>query len=73
MEGQLFTWEEWDMMDTMVLCFYDCELKVDIGPYKAGEKLECIWMDYGEGELTTYDDKGHVSCRCKMSLKLDRC
>jgi hypothetical protein len=75
MEQQLFTWESWNDLDSLAFSFIDCTLKVDIGPYKAGQKLFCVEMNYGNGIVCIYDEDGAgcgvPSYTCKMSLKLE--
>jgi hypothetical protein len=70
MEKQLFDWNGWDIQDTMAFTFYNCVLKVDIGPYKAGEVVKSVDLDYGEGQLHIYDDDGNTVYECKLTLKL---
>ena len=62
MEKQLFTWNGWDIMDTADFYFYGCELLVDIGEHKAGEKFKGIGVDYENGKLTLHltDDVSEV-------------
>ena len=50
MEKQFFDWEEWDQYDILWLEFFACTLKVDMGPFKAGTRVERINMILGETE-----------------------
>lgn len=52
METTLFDYEEYDILDTLILQYYDCTLKVDIGRFKAGDKIDCIVMNCDEGKIT---------------------
>jgi len=59
MEEQLFSWDDWDIQDTMCFTFYDVELKRDIGKFKVGSKFSNANIDYAEGKLHLYtDDSG---------------
>ena len=36
LENQVFTWENWDILDSTDQVFYSVELLVDVGTYKKG-------------------------------------
>lgn len=55
MEKQLFTCNGFDVLDTMSFAFYDCELKVPIGPYAAGTSVQSICLDYEMARIEIYD------------------
>lgn len=52
METTLFNYENYDLLDTLSLQFYNCVLKVDIGRFKAGDEIDCIIMNYDRGKIT---------------------
>lgn len=54
MEKQLFDWSTWDQFDTSGFVFYKVTLKVDIGPYLAGQKFKAASMNYENGKLDFY-------------------
>ncbi len=56
-EQQLFTWDGWNQGDTASFQFYDAQLKVDIGEFKAGEKFSSIDLDYFAAEITFWRDE----------------
>jgi len=70
MERQLFEWENWDEVDVAFLQFYQCKLIVDIGPYKKGDMLSCIAINYQDGVLEVYSDDGEAIYRQKLILSL---
>lgn len=55
MERKFFDWVGWDEQDVGSLSFYDCTLKVDIGPHKAGTKFDGIDVDFQRGKMTLYN------------------
>lgn len=52
----LFDWKNWDMVTDDILTFHRCELKVPIGPFKAGEVVETILIDFEHGYIQLYND-----------------
>jgi hypothetical protein len=58
MENQLFDWEGWDQQDTMAFTFYRPTLKVDIGPFKAGQTLSVANINYERGWLQVQAEDG---------------
>lgn len=52
METTLFSYEEYDILDTLVLQYYSCILKVDIGRFKVGDEIDYITINYDEGKIT---------------------
>lgn len=55
MEKTLFDWKDWDLIDTLVFCFYNCNLKIPIGKFAAGCEVGCIVMDYEKGIMVISD------------------
>lgn len=45
-EQQLFINDSWEVVDYLILQYYDVVLKVDIGEFKAGSKFECVYLDF---------------------------
>lgn len=56
MENQLFTWDSWDVIDTMDFFFYDCELIAPVGNFSAGQKIKSIAMIYSKGIMEFYTE-----------------
>ncbi len=72
MEKQLFSWEEYDVVDTCMFQFCDCVLKVGIGDYAAGTKVSVIFMDYENGVMDFYNEAGDtVLAKFNLSLKVE--
>lgn len=66
MEERLFDWEEYDIIDTLIMQFYNCKLKEDIIEFKAGTEIDCITLDYDRG-LITLQDKDKI---CTYNIKI---
>jgi hypothetical protein len=50
-DNQLFNWESWDIIDTMVFYFYDVTLNVPIGQFAIGTKFEGAFLSYEDSVL----------------------
>lgn len=57
-EDRLFSYKGWDQYDTADFGFSDCVLKVDIGPFKSGEKIPLIGLSYQSSQISIYSTKG---------------
>lgn len=68
MERQLFSWENWDMIDTMAIRFEDVKLKVQIGDFPAGTQFECATIDFDIGLLRLIN--GKESFEYKLAFQL---
>jgi hypothetical protein len=42
----------------------------DIGPWKAGDVLDVLCMDYTQGKLTEYDDQGDEIASVNLKLEV---
>ena len=69
MEKTLFTWENWDIMDTMAFWFYNVVLTIDIGDFKAGTKFTGAGVDYEDGTLTLQDGENEFKFNLHLSVK----
>jgi hypothetical protein len=70
MERQFFDWTGWDGGDEGNYLFYNPTLKVDLGPYKAGETLKTAIVDYQYGWMELHDDQEKF-VRFTLTLKAD--
>lgn len=71
METELFSWEEWDMLDTACFTFYNVVLVRKIGNFEAGTKFSYANMDYTEGKLVlSPNDSGENEFTFKLSLNV---
>ena len=68
MERKLFDWEDYDILDTLVIHFYNCKLKKDIVEFKAGSEIDYITLDYDKGLITLQD--GDEICTYELSLQI---
>lgn len=60
MEQQLFTWENWDDIDTLAVMYYNVMLKVAIGPFKPGAQLESVYLDYDKSIIQVWKDNKSI-------------
>lgn len=67
MEQELFSWNEYDIVDTAAFNFYECVLKEDIRRYKKGTSIDCIFIDYGKG-IMEFHDGGDILDSFELSL-----
>lgn len=56
-EQQLFTWKDWDQMDTATFTFYDCTVVSPFGPYVVGDNLANIDVDYETSTIECYNEE----------------
>jgi hypothetical protein len=59
-----FSWNAWDQQDVLHNTYYNVEFLEDFGPFKKGEKFTSIDVNYGEGFIEAYDDKGENVIKC---------
>ena len=55
-----FTWEGWDIQDTLMNSYYNVEFTEDFGVFKKGDKFSSICVAYDEGFVEAYDEDGQV-------------
>lgn len=71
MEDALFGSEDWAVLDTTHLVFYDVELVRQIGDYPVGTKFESASINYSTGELELWpdnDENNKISVRLKLEV-----
>lgn len=68
MERKLFDWEDYDIIDTLILQFYNCKLKEDIAEFKAGSEIDCITMDYDNGLISLQDKDVSVTHTLSLTI-----
>lgn len=56
MEQTLFSWENWDSINPLNMIFYNIVLKSDIGPFKCGQKVESVQINYQTSTIFISDD-----------------
>lgn len=57
MFDQYFTSDGCDVIDDLEISFYDCQLVVPIGPYKAGDTVSGICVDFEDGTIHFYESE----------------
>ena len=56
MEQPIFSWTGWDIIDDAAnFAFYDCTIRQDFGPLKAGDVFREIDIDFERGVMTVWD------------------
>jgi len=67
------SWEDWDTLETMAICLYDCVLLDSIAEktgFKNASRVN-IWADCGKIEFYAEDDKEPVTFSFVASLVLE--
>jgi hypothetical protein len=59
----LFDWVVWDGDADTLVTFGDCTLKVPIGPFKAGEVVSSILIDFEHGYIQLFRDPAYTKVR----------
>jgi hypothetical protein len=70
LEKQMFDWEEYDTVDTMVLQFYNAVLKQDIGNYTRGTTIECIVFDVEHAKMRFFTNDGTLLDEFDLSISI---
>lgn len=72
LERQLFDWTGWDG-DIECMTFYNCTLKVPIGPYKIGDKFSGISILWVKSLLQIYEDgNDSPAYECELELSIGK-
>lgn len=50
-----FEFKSWDQQDTTAFTFYDCTVLHPFGPFKKGQTIETIDVDFNSGTIQTED------------------
>jgi hypothetical protein len=59
----LFDWVSWDVVSDEILTFHNCTLKVPIGPFKAGDVVPTILIDFEHGYIQLIRDPAYTEVR----------
>jgi hypothetical protein len=59
----LFKWDGWNAPSDEVWTFHDCTLKVPIGPFKAGDVVPAILIDFEHGYIQLIRDPAYTEVR----------
>ncbi len=71
MEKQLFSWEEFEDVNSACFNFYNCILKEDIGEYKEGESFDIINVDFEKGRIELYNNEsGDIEAQFELKLEI---
>lgn len=60
LEQQLFTWENWDIIDHSTMQFKDCKLQRAIGEYKEGADIPVIVLSLEDSTLQFLTKEGQT-------------
>jgi hypothetical protein len=61
-------WYEGDVTHVMV---GPATFHADFGPWKKGEKVDCLLLDYSRGFLEELNDEGEVARKVEVKLTID--
>jgi hypothetical protein len=53
----------------MSFLYYDVEFKRDFGPFKKGDKVQCVSLDLEESLLAEFDEDGGILRSVKVELR----
>jgi len=68
LENRLFTWEEWENFDTLVILFHYVKFIEDFGIFKKGEKFYEVFVNYNSGNIFAYNNKRILEKRQLFNL-----
>lgn len=68
-EADILEYEDFDQFDSSMM-FMTATLKRDFGPFKAGEKFECITFDYENSIFEFHRDHSEENIR-KFKMSID--
>lgn len=57
LEGQIFEWERWELVSTAEFHFYECKLKRNVGSFKKGAKIQCIFFSVEKSRMEFYNEE----------------
>ena len=55
LESQFFVWKAWDKPGDNDYHFYDCVLNANIGSFKKGDKIQCVYFSIDQSVMEFYD------------------
>jgi hypothetical protein len=67
----LVEFEDWHDGDVTFISVGPARFKKDFGPWKEGEKVESLNLDYSRGYIEECDDNGEVIRKCAVKLTVD--
>lgn len=70
MEREFFNWDGYDQPGDWALQFYDVEFIKEIGPFKIGDKFDCVVIDFERGVMESYDREGKVLNTVEVGLRV---
>ncbi len=60
MEEQLFSWESFDVLDTMCFVFYKVKTKIKILSWDVGTSFDYAEVNYHDGTVEFGQDEGQI-------------
>ena len=69
LEFQLFDWDEWEEVDVGDLLYYPVTLKVKIGQFDIGEKLDNALLRMSDSKLVLQKDEKEYTFDLLLSVK----
>ena len=71
MEREFFEWAEWCGVDIASFQFYNCKVVKPFGPFRKGQKLETVFMDYENGVIQVYNKDNDGIFNGKLILGIE--
>lgn len=71
LEGQFFTWEGWDKPGDNDYHFYDCVLNTDIGSFKKGDKIQCVYFSVDSSIMEFFDTDAKLIGKFKLKIQAE--
>lgn len=70
LEQQLFTWVDWDSLDTSSMQFEDCTLETQIGEYKKGDYIPIIVFSIEDSTLIFLTKEGQELNKYNLKISV---
>jgi hypothetical protein len=68
LESQFFIWDGWDDVGAAEYHFYDCTLRQDIGSFKKGDKIQCVFFSVEKSYMVFYDNDANELAKFKLQI-----
>lgn len=72
-ENEFFDWKGWDDIDGYgSVQFRDCTFKRDVPPFKKGDKVDAIFMDFVDSLMCVYEGEKETIFKIGLTITLNR-
>ena len=69
LEGQFFTWQRWDDVGLAEFHFYDCVLTTNMGKFKKGDTIPCVFFSVENSIMEFYDENANPTQKFKLKIE----